>query len=130
MKEKPMHRRRVLAATPLVLAPGLLRAQAWPARPIRLVIPYSAGGGNDVIARPVAIRLSEKLGQSVVVENKPGAQAIIGMELVAKSPPDGYTLLVAPSGPMTINPAIYSKLPYSPTHDFQPISLMAEFPLV
>src|SRR4026209_905279 len=103
MKEKRMHRRRVLAKTPLVLAPGLLHAQAWPARPIRLVIPYSAGGGNDEIARPVAIRWAEKLGQSVVVENKPGAQAIIGMELVAKSPPDGYTLLVAPSGPMTIN---------------------------
>ena len=125
-----MRRRSVLAAAPLVLAPGIIRAQAWPARPIRLVIPYSAGGGNDVIARPVAIRLSEKLGQSVVVENKPGAQAMIGMELVAKSPPDGYTLLVAPSGPMTINPAIYSKLPYSPTADFTPISLMGQFPLV
>lgn len=105
-------------------------AQQWPDKPIRLVIPYSPGGGNDVIARPVALKLSERLGQPVVVENKPGAQAIIGMEFVAKAPADGYTLLVAPSGPLTINPAIYSKLSYSPTRDFAPISLMAEFPLV
>jgi len=120
----------VMAAILMVASAVSADAQQWPDKPIRLVIPYSAGGGNDVIARPVAIRLSERLGQSVVVENKPGAQALIGMEYVAKSPADGYTLLVAPSGPLTINPAIYSKLPYSPTHDFQPISLMAEFPLV
>ncbi len=107
-----------------------VKAQAYPAKPIRLVIPYSPGGGNDVIARPIAAKLAERLGQAVVVENKPGAQAIIGVEYVAKSAPDGYTLLVAPSGPMTINPAIYKKLPYDPRKDFAPVSLMGEFPLV
>lgn len=105
-------------------------AQAYPSKPIRLIIPYSPGGGNDVIARPIAAKLGERLGQAVVVENKPGAQAIIGVEFVAKAVPDGYTLLVAPSGPMTINPAIYKKLSYDPRKDFAPVSLMGEFPLV
>jgi tripartite-type tricarboxylate transporter receptor subunit TctC len=118
----------VIAALTLMSLPAA--AQQYPNKPIRLIIPYSAGGGNDVIARPVAIKLSERLGQSVVVENKPGAQALIGMEYAAKAPADGYTLLVAPSGPLTINPAIYSKLSYSPTRDFVPISLMGEFPLI
>ena len=105
-------------------------AQSYPARPIRLIIPYSPGGGNDVIARPIAAKLAERLGQPVIVENKPGAQAIIGVEYVAKAAPDGYTLLVAPSGPMTINPAIYRQLGYAPLRDFSPVSLMGEFPLV
>jgi tripartite-type tricarboxylate transporter receptor subunit TctC len=118
----------LIAALTLMSLPAA--AQQYPNKPIRLIIPYSAGGGNDVIARPVAIKLSERLGQSVVVENKPGAQALIGMEYAAKAPADGYTLLVAPSGPLTINPAIYSKLSYSPTRDFVPISLMGEFPLI
>jgi len=105
-------------------------AQAWPNKPIRLVVGYSAGGGNDLIARIVAARLQEKLGQPIVVDNKPGAQSIVAAELVAKAQPDGYTLLVAPSGPMTINPAVYAKLPYDPAKDFAPISLLAEFPLL
>ena len=105
-------------------------AQTYPARPIRLIVGYSAGGGNDLIARIVAAKLQDKLGQPVVVDNKPGAQSIVAAELVAKSPADGYTLLVAPSGPMTINPAVYAKLPYDPVRDFVPISLLAEFPLL
>src|SRR6478609_8297190 len=116
------------AALPLI---GTARAQqTWPNKPIRLVVGYSPGGGNDLIARIVAARLQEKLGQPIVVDNKPGAQSIVAAELVAKSPPDGYTLLVAPSGPMTINPAVYSKLPYDPLRDFAPVSLLAEFPLL
>ena len=105
-------------------------AQAYPSKPIRIVVGYSAGGGNDLIGRIVAAKLQEKLGQSVVIDNKPGAQSIVAAELVAKAPADGYTLLMAPSGPMTINPAIYSKLPYSPEKDFAPISLLAAFPLM
>jgi len=105
-------------------------AQTWPNKPIRLVVGYSAGGGNDLIARIVAAKLQEKLGQPIVVDNKPGAQSIVAAELVAKAPPDGYTLLMAPSGPMTINPAVYAKLPYDPAKDFAPISLLAEFPLL
>ncbi len=111
---------------------GTARAQqtTWPTKPIRLVVGYSPGGGNDLIARIVAAKLQDKLGQPIVVDNKPGAQSIVAAELVAKSAPDGYTLLVAPSGPMTINPAVYSKLPYDPLRDFAPVSLLAEFPLL
>ena len=126
-----MLRRSLLAlgaGLPLV---GAARAQTtWPTKPIRLVVGYSAGGGNDLIARIVAAKLQDKLGQPIVVDNKPGAQSIVAAEIVAKAAPDGYTLLVAPSGPMTINPAVYSKLPYSPQKDFVPISLLAEFPLL
>jgi len=123
----------------LILALCGLLALAWPAaaqpvkypnKPIKLVVGYSPGGGNDLIARIVAAKLQAKLGQPVVVENKPGAQSIVAAELVAKAVPDGYTLLVAPSGPLTINPAVYSKLPYDPVKDFVPISLLAEFPLL
>jgi tripartite-type tricarboxylate transporter receptor subunit TctC len=105
-------------------------ADDYPSRPIRLVVGYTPGGGNDLIARIVAAKLQEKLGRPVIVDNKPGAQSIIAAELVAKAPADGYTLLVAPSGPMTINPAVYAILSYSPERDFAPISLLAEFPLL
>jgi tripartite-type tricarboxylate transporter receptor subunit TctC len=125
-----MMRRTILGlcAAALLGAPAI--AQPYPSKPIRLVVGYSAGGGNDLIARIVAARLQEKLGQPIVVDNKPGAQSIVAAELVAKAQPDGYTLLVAPSGPMTINPAVYAKLPYDPAKDFAPISLLAEFPLL
>jgi tripartite-type tricarboxylate transporter receptor subunit TctC len=126
-----MLRRSLLAlgaGLPLI---GAARAQSgYPNKPIRLVIGYSPGGGNDLIARIVASRLHDKLGQPVVIDNKPGAQSIVAAEIVAKAAPDGYTLLVAPSGPMTINPAVYSKLPYDPVRDFEPVSLLAEFPLL
>src|SRR5215510_9003461 len=125
-----MLRRRVLAACAALPLGGVALAQSFPNRSVRLIVGYSPGGGNDLIARIVAAKLQDKLGQTVVVENKPGAQSIIAAELVAKAPPDGYTLLVAASGPMTINPAVYSKLPYSPQRDFVPISLLAEFPLL
>jgi len=105
-------------------------ADTYPSRPIHLVVGYSPGGGNDLIARIVAAKLQEKLGQPVLVDNKPGAQSIVAAELVAKSPSDGYTLLVAPSGPMTVNPAVYAQLTYSPQRDFSPVSLLAEFPLL
>jgi len=91
---------------------------------------YAAGGGNDIIVRVMQPEMQKGLGQPVVVENKPGAQGIIAAELAAKSPPDGYTLMMGPSGPMTINPATYSKLPYSPTRDFAPISMICSFPLL
>lgn len=117
-----------LCAAALLGAPAI--ARPYPNKPIRLVVGYSAGGGNDLIARIVAAKLQEKLGQPIVVDNKPGAQSIVAAELVAKAQPDGYTLLVAPSGPMTINPAVYAKLPYDPAKDFAPISLLAEFPLL
>lgn len=103
---------------------------AYPGKPIRILVGYAAGGGNDLIVRLMAPRMSEGLGQPVVIENRPGAQSIIAAEAVAKSAPDGYTLLMGPSGPMTMNPATYSKLPYSPTRDFAPISMIGSFPLL
>jgi tripartite-type tricarboxylate transporter receptor subunit TctC len=102
----------------------------YPSKPIRIVVGYSAGGGNDLIVRVLAPKLGEALGQPVVVENKPGAQSIVAAETVAKSAADGYTLLMGPSGPMTINPATYSRLPYSPERDFAPIGMICSFPLI
>jgi tripartite-type tricarboxylate transporter receptor subunit TctC len=117
-----------LLAVLLSCAPAA--AETYPSRPIRLVVGYTPGGGNDLIARIVAARLQEKLGRPIVVDNKPGAQSIVAAELVAKAAPDGYTLLIAASGPLTINPAVYAKLPYDPLRDFVPVSLLAEFPLL
>jgi tripartite-type tricarboxylate transporter receptor subunit TctC len=101
----------------------------YPSKPIRIVVGYSAGGGNDLIARVIAPQMSDSLGQPIIIENKPGAQSIIAAELVAKSAPDGYTLLMGPSGPMTINAATYPKLPYS-IRDFAPIGMICSFPLI
>jgi tripartite-type tricarboxylate transporter receptor subunit TctC len=104
--------------------------ESFPARPIRIIVGYVAGGGNDIIARVVAGKMAEGLGQQVIIENKPGAQSIIAAEFVAKSAPDGYTVLMGPSGPMTMNPATYSKLPYAPLRDFVPLSMIGSFPLI
>ncbi len=115
----------------LLLAAALpAAAQDYPARPIRIILGYAAGGGNDLIVRVMAPRLSEALGQPVIVENKPGAQAIIATEYVAKAAADGYTILMGPTGPMAMNPATYAKLPYSSTRDFAPISTIGQFPLI
>ncbi len=125
-----MWNRLLLALLVALALPGAAPAQSYPNKPIRLVVGYSPGGGNDLIARIVAARLQARLGQPVIVDNKPGAQSIVAAEIVARAAPDGYTLVVAPSGPMTINPAVFSKLPYDPVKDFAPISLLAEFPLL
>jgi len=102
----------------------------YPGKPVRIVIGYSAGGGNDIIVRLMTPELTKGLGQPVIVDNKPGAQSIIAAEYVAKQPADGYTILMGPSGPMTINPATYSRLPYDPVRDFTPISMICSFPLL
>jgi tripartite-type tricarboxylate transporter receptor subunit TctC len=117
----------VLAAA---LAVPCFSQDTYPSKPIRIVVGYSAGGGNDIIVRVMTPEMQKGLGQPVIVDNKPGAQSIIAAELVAKSAADGYTLLMGPSGPMTINPATYSKLPYHPQRDFAPISMICSFPLV
>ena len=104
--------------------------ESYPNKPIRVVIGYAAGGGNDIIVRVMTPELSKGLGQPVIVDNKPGAQSIIAAEFVAKQPADGYTIFMGPSGPMTINPATYSKLPYDPVRDFTPISMICSFPLL
>jgi len=102
----------------------------FPTKPIRIIVGFAAGGGNDIIVRVLAPKMGEGLGQPVIIENRPGAQNIIAAEYVAKAAPDGYTLLMGPSGAMTMNPAIYSKLPYSPLKDFIPISMIGDFPLI
>ena len=105
-------------------------ARGFPSKPIRIIVGYSVGGGNDIIARIVAQKMADNLGQAVVIENKPGAASIIAAEYVAKSAPDGHTLLMGPSGPIVFNPALYPKLPYSPQKDFVPIGLIGAFPLM
>jgi tripartite-type tricarboxylate transporter receptor subunit TctC len=102
----------------------------YPTRAIRIVVGFTPGGGNDIIARIVGQKLSESLGQPVIVDNKPGGGAIVATEYVAKSAPDGYTLLVGASGAMAINPAVYAKLPYDPIRDFVPVSELGSFPLI
>jgi len=104
--------------------------QDFPNKPIHIIVGYAAGGGNDIIVRVVAPKLSEGLGQPIIVENRPGAQGIVSCEIVAKAAPDGYTLLMGPSGPMTMNPALYAKLSYEPLRDFAPISMIGDFPLI
>src|SRR5256884_5722265 len=115
----------------LALVAATAQAQgSFPSKPIHIIVGFAAGGGNDIIVRVLAPKMSEGLGQPIIVENKPGAQSIIAAEYVAKSAPDGYTLFMGPSGAMTMNPAIYSKLPYSPLRDFAPISMIGDFPLI
>lgn len=113
-----------------VLAPWLARASDYPDGPIRLIVPLGAGGSVDVMARSYGIELSKRLGQPVVVENKPGGGSLIGAGYVAHSNPDGYTLLAAPSGTLTIAPALHKTLPYDPLKSFVPIALYADVPSV
>jgi tripartite-type tricarboxylate transporter receptor subunit TctC len=105
-------------------------ARNYPNKPVRIIVGYSAGGGNDIVARVVGAKMAEGLGQPVIIENKPGAQSIVAAEYVAKAAPDGYTILMGPSGPMTMNPATYASLPYSPVRDFVPVSMIGSFPLI
>src|SRR5829696_3069099 len=102
--------------------------QPYPAKPIRLVVPFPPGGPADLVARPLAQRLNEALGQPVVVDNRPGATGTIGAGLVAKSPADGYTLLLGTSNEIVMSPGLYDKLPYDPNRDFTPITPVITFP--
>lgn len=105
-------------------------AQAYPNKPVRWIIGYAPGGGSDRAVRVLATRLAERLGQPVVVDNRPGAAGIIASELVARSAPDGYTLLSVDNGAMVFNPLLRKDLPYDPTRDFAPVALYGKFPLV
>jgi tripartite-type tricarboxylate transporter receptor subunit TctC len=125
-----MIRSWIAAFACIALAAPAAAQDAYPSRPIRIIVGYSAGGGNDIIVRVMQPELAKGLGQPIVVENRPGAQSIVAADFVAKAPADGYTLLMGPSGPMTINPATYSKLPYHPQRDFAPISMICSFPLI
>lgn len=111
-------------------ATGLAQAQNYPTKTVRLVVPLVAGGPTDLLARLIAQPLGERLGQQVIVDNRPGAGGNIGAEMVAKSPADGYTLFMGTSGPMSINVSIYSKIGYHPARDFAPVVLAASAPFV
>jgi tripartite-type tricarboxylate transporter receptor subunit TctC len=114
----------------LGLASGALAQGDYPNKPIRILVGYLAGGGNDIIVRVMQPEMQKGLGQPVIVENRSGAQGIIAADLAARAAPDGYTIMMGPSGPMTINPATYSKLSYDPVRDFAPISMICSFPLI
>lgn len=118
------------ALTPLSLLPGALWAQSWPTQPVRLVVTFPPGGSSDIVARLIAPLLGQKLGQPVVVENRPGAASTIGTALVANAPPDGHTLLMSNSVPLTIAPALMDKPLYDPVRSFRHLVYIGDVPTV
>jgi tripartite-type tricarboxylate transporter receptor subunit TctC len=121
---------RLCTALLLLLFAGSVWAQAYPSRPVRVIVPFPPGGAPDLVGRTLASRLQERLGQPFVVENRTGAGGNIAAEAVAKAAPDGYTLLATSDGPLVINPAVYKDLPFNPLRDFAPISIAASAGLV
>src|SRR5881397_1823563 len=114
----------VLHLLALTLAAGTACAQSWPAKPVRIVVAYPPGGGIDVMARQLADKLTPAWGHPVVVENKPGANTIVAADAVAKSSPDGHTILMTSDATFSINPHLYARLPYDAQRDFAPVSLL------
>lgn len=131
--QRPFSRRDSLAALLLAFsaaAPSAVRADTYPAKPVKLIIPYPPGGGTDITGRAMAARLSDLLGQTVVIENKPGATGMIGAASVAKAPADGYTVLFGAASEMAINASLFKNMSYDPRTDFEAVTLVATFPLV
>jgi len=116
---------RLLLFTVLLLAPPVSKAQSWPQKPVRVIVPFAPGGASDLMPRLVGEKLTAMWGQPVVIENRPGAAGNIGMEAGAKAPPDGYTLLAAPNGNLVVNPHMYSKLAYDVFKDLAPVTRIA-----
>jgi tripartite-type tricarboxylate transporter receptor subunit TctC len=123
-----MKLRHALLMLAALTAGGNALAQAWPSKPIRIVVPYTPGGSSDIIARAISQPLSDALKQPVIVENKPGANGNAGTDAVAKSPADGYTLLLCDVGALAITPSVYSKLPFDPSKDLQGVAMLAYSP--
>jgi tripartite-type tricarboxylate transporter receptor subunit TctC len=121
---------RALLALALALAASTALAQSFPSKPIRVIIPYGAGGTSDILARSLQPRMQESLGQPILVENKPGANGNVGAEFVARSAPDGYTVLLADIGALAISPSVYPKLPFDPAKDFAPVVMISYSPHV
>ena len=115
-----------LGAAMVALTAGAAFAQTYPSQQIRLLVPFAAGGGSDILARIVAEPLSKRLGQNILVENRPGGGATIAADMVAKAPPDGYTWLFTTAGPQITNPYLMAKLPYDPFKDFAPVAMLAQ----
>ena len=120
----------LLSLSLLAIAGGVSAQVQYPVKPIRLVIPYPPGGGTDILGRPIARLLGEKLGQSVLVDNRGGASGMVGAEIVARSAPDGYTVLMGTSGEAALNVALYPKMNYDPIKDFTPVTQVGVSPLV
>jgi tripartite-type tricarboxylate transporter receptor subunit TctC len=120
----------IAAASVLALASPIASAEGYPSRPVKIVVPYTAGGPVDQLARGLAERLGKSTGQPFIVENKPGGNTSVAASMVAKAPADGYTLFMASSASLALNPLVYNKLAYDPDRDFAPVSLVASAPLV
>src|SRR5262245_10109662 len=116
-------------AAALLTLPCEVQAQNYPNRPIRLISPFPAGGGNDVLARVIAATLADRVGAPVVVENRPGAGAVIGIQSLARSAPNGYTLALGSSA-LAVAPTLYKKAPFDPNKDFAPVALVAHYPFL
>jgi tripartite-type tricarboxylate transporter receptor subunit TctC len=127
---KPLKHAAALALATLVFVPAALHAQAYPSKPIRLIVPFPPGGGVDFIGRIVGQKLTERLGQQVQIDNRAGANGIVGLEALKTAPPDGYTIAAASAGPLAVNPFIYAKLPHDTIRDFTHIANMVNFPLL
>jgi len=125
-----MKTRSLAVSLVMIFVYGLAAAQGYPARPIRMIVPFPAGGGSDTMGRVVGQKLGERLGQQMVVDNRPGAGGSIGADAVAKAPPDGYTLLLGSTSEVAQYPNVNPKIPYNPQRDFAPISLVGNVPLV
>jgi len=122
----PRYYASLAAAVLAIAAPAApTLAQSYPSKPIRLILPYPPGGGSDTIARPLVRKVSESTGQQVLVDNRGGANGNVGMEVAARAAPDGYTIVMALTAQLAINPALYAKLPYDPVRDFEPVTLLA-----
>ena len=122
--------RRAALLALIALASGAAAAQAYPSRPIKLIVPFPAGGGTDIIAREVANKVATQQGWTVVVDNKPGSGGNLGVDAAAKAAPDGYTIVLGQTSNLAINPTLYAKLPYNPVKDLTPVGLVASSPLV
>ncbi|MES2415897.1 MAG: tripartite tricarboxylate transporter substrate binding protein [Pseudomonadota bacterium] len=125
-----MRLKHAVTGMTMALVMGATWAQTFPTKPVQIVVPYPAGGATDALARNLALRLSQTWGQQVVVDNKPGGNTLIGAQLVAKAPADGYTLLLSAEATLVTNPFLYAKLPYNPTRDFAPITVLVDVPQV
>jgi tripartite-type tricarboxylate transporter receptor subunit TctC len=130
MTPSNLFRRHILAAASLLLTAGAAFAQAYPAKPIKVIVPFPAGGGTDLIAREVTNKIQTTKGWSFIVENRPGTGGNIGVDAAAKSPADGYTIALGQTSNLAINPTLYTKMPYDSVKDLAPVGLVASAPLV
>jgi tripartite-type tricarboxylate transporter receptor subunit TctC len=137
LKREEMNIRAGVCASMLAVAIGSigllgrpLAAQEFPARPVTIIVPSTAGGGTDIIARIMADALARQLGQAFVIDNRPGAGSLVGTVAAANAAPDGYTLLAGLNANMAVNPSLFPKLPYDPIRDFAPVAMLAEYPFV